>query len=345
MVFPLSSPSNVRCWIFGADFETIKEGSLAQGNSGFSSCGSKTTVTSSVVHSGMKAARFEWIYPEWSHISNTIGFDDEQCLIYDTSGGLSSAGAWRLFKVSGSAANDGHFCGYSTPGEFQIALHPGFGRPKTELAGKRITLSHGSPGFKTCRGEVGYRVLDASETISEGSQLWARAYYYFQSPWNWSCAPGIKILRSAHLIHTDESAAGMISVYADNAGRITLSNEPAGLQYHRDHSFDLDRWQCIEIYVKLSAELGIIRIWKDGILIIEDATAPTMMDSSDYAVNAWFMGWWNGGVTQFQINYIDDILITTELPDSSDMHGNPFIGPKVKVLPPTNLNVIIPSDE
>ena len=337
---------NAISWTFRADFEKLENGSYAQGASGFHNCGSTTTVTSSLAHSGQKAARFKWIYPEWTYSSDTIGFDHDEYMIYDSAGGFGTAGGAKMFRVIGSSSNDGIFYGKGSPDAFHIFLHHGYNaQPVTELPGRTITIMHGNEGFTSCRGEITYPSSTVTERISEDTEVWARAYFYFQSPWSWACAPAIKVLRIVNLRHSDGSAGGLISVYSDRFGRIRLSNEPGGVAYSCSDVFDLDRWQCIEIYVKLSTEAGVIRIWKDGNLIIEDTSRLTVKEVTDYATNAWFMSWWNGGPTQQQNNYVDDVIITTDRPKNEDRYGNSFIGLKHILESPSNLKIIQSQDE
>ena len=87
---------------------------------------------------------------------------------------------------------------------------------------------------------------------------------------------------------------------------------------------------CLEIYVKLDsmAGKGIIRIWRNGVLIISDTKHATLPNKSSAAADtALFMTYWNGGAPQKQIQYIDDVVITSDEPSNGDADGNHMIGP------------------
>jgi len=68
-------------------------------------------------------------------------------------------------------------------------------------------------------------------------------------------------------------------------------------------------------------------MWVDGILKLEVLNLDTAQSSTDNMDFALFMSYWNGGVAQDQVQYLDDIVITTDMPPSRDARGNPMIGP------------------
>jgi hypothetical protein len=174
-----------------------------------------------------------------------------------------------------------------------------------------INWSAGSEGYGASHGE-----WDGSyPSIPNGGEFWARAYMYFPTNWKWNCSPVIKVLRGI------QQGGGYMSIFAGPSGEIILSNEPAQVQISTSTKFSLGQWQCIEMYVKLGSP-GIFRIWKDGVLVIEN-TAST----SGSGNRALFMTNWNGGSPQAQTQYMDDVVITTDRPSQVDIKGNPMIGP------------------
>lgn len=172
-------------------------------------------------------------------------------------------------------------------------------------------------------GVMGY--VSFPGAVANGGELWARGNFYFASPWNWNCNPVVKIFR-AHIANASGGNVGYHSVFADAAGNIVLSNEPAGVQKLTGAKFDLDKWQSIEMYVKLSTGGAIFRIWKNGVLIMEDTTR-TLNSTSDYADFSYIMSNWNGGSPQNQTQYLDDFVWTNTTPSQRDSNGNPMIGP------------------
>jgi len=178
----------------------------------------------------------------------------------------------------------------------------------------------GSTGWAECHGRYTY-----PEPLREGDEIWLRGYFYFQSPWSWRCAPRVKILR-VHVRGMKGEHKGYLSVLASNGGIITLSNEVDSYEPTLGVYFNLDRWQCVEMYIKFSSTKPIFRIWKDGILIAEDKRHRTLRISEDLADFSYIMTYWNGGVSQDQIQFVDDFKITNEKPSNYDKHGNPMIG-------------------
>lgn len=183
-------------------------------------------------------------------------------------------------------------------------------------------------------------------TVPNGGEIWARGYYYFAAPWTWQSLGGgykaIKILRMA----TDVGGFDSIMVGTDN--KLLLSNEPGNVQPTLNAGLDVGRWQCLEIYVKLSPTAGIIRIWKDGVLIGEDTTHKTLAGSGNIINGVNAMSQWNQGPAQNQTQYLDEFIVTTDTPSQRDSHGNPMIGTSngtnpgpnpVALAPPTGLRL------
>ncbi len=168
-------------------------------------------------------------------------------------------------------------------------------------------------------GEIEYA------SVGVGGELWARAYFYFKSPWSWTSRPVVKIFRGAQITSGGRNV-GYLSVFADSSGSILLSNEPGDVQTATGATWSTDKWQCVEMYVKLGSP-GIFRIWKDGVLVYEDTTHNTA-SGSQATTRALFGSYWNGGVPKNQTEYIDDVVITTDRPSQQDSHGNYMIGPR-----------------
>jgi len=190
----------------------------------------------------------------------------------------------------------------------------------------------GSAGSDTTGGEINYPTQ-----LSSGSEIWGRFYLYTPSPPAWQWNSIVKVFRLAHL------PGGYISIfnyYGSNS--IALSNElDAQVNHERatGYQFDYNKWQCLEMYIKFSKTNGIIRIWKDGILIREENQTrttdnppfyhgyQTISSDSDLANYALVWTYWNNGAPQNQDAWVDDIVITTDTPTNRDAYGHPMIGP------------------
>ena len=184
-------------------------------------------------------------------------------------------------------------------------------------------------GYSTCTGHAVY-----PSPVDEGYGIWIRAYYYFDSPWDWT-TNGTKIVRT-HNRNADTSHGLYNSIFSRGSGAddapIRESSEPAVVDEETSsgYYFDRDVWQCIEMYVYNSSVVGngIIRFWKNGVLILEDAGDDrTMLAAGGDTDFAFFMSTWNGGPVQNQLMYIDDIVITSNTPSNQDAYGNYMIGP------------------
>ena len=194
----------------------------------------------------------------------------------------------------------------------------------------RMVWTTGSFGEGLCQGAYYYSAL------GEGAEIWVRGYYYFKSPWSWSQydsgqADIIKMLR-VHVCKSDGSNSGYHSVFAGGAGEIIASNEVGDTQPTTGYYWDTDRWQCIELYVKLSTSAPVVRIWKDGTRIYQ-ATTMTMPTSGAYSDLIYVMSYWNGAAPQGQTQYVDDFIVTTATPSNQDSYGNYMIGPGEYVPP------------
>ena len=182
----------------------------------------------------------------------------------------------------------------------------------------------GSSGFHQCRGTISY-----PSNVSNGGEIWLRGYFWFPLDWDWTCSPRVKIMR-IHVKHSDGGNAGYHSILANSNGNIIRSNEivsPGDI--FSDVTFDKGQWQSIEMYVRLATAGNgpVFRIWKNGILLIEDTTAGTLEYSTDQANWTYIMSYWNGGAPKNQTQYLDNFVITTEKPAHVDIKGNPMIGP------------------
>jgi hypothetical protein len=192
----------------------------------------------------------------------------------------------------------------------------------------KMTWHSGDTGFSNNMGYIDY------PNIGYGSEIWARGYFYFASPWSWTCSPVIKIFR-IHVADSGGGNLGYISIFAGPSGEIMYSNEVSGLsgfqdsgsQYGTGAYFNTNTWQCFELYIKFSNTTPIVRMWKDGVLITTATTWATMGASNHYSDFSYIMSYWNGGVPQNQTQYVDEFIITNEMPSQVDSKGNPMIGP------------------
>lgn len=200
------------------------------------------------------------------------------------------------------------------------------GRSITNNKMARVYFLQGSTGSPGSGNGTGGSVTYNSR-VYQGGEVWARAFYYFESPWSWTCSPVVKMLRGARIASSSGTHLGYHSIFAGTTGKIILSNEPGSKQTTTGSSWDIGQWQCIEMYVKLHSDTSqsMFRIWKNGQLVIEDSTR-TLQNSTDYADFGYIFTYWNGGHPQNQVAYVDDVVFTNETPKNVDSSGNPMIG-------------------
>ena len=196
------------------------------------------------------------------------------------------------------------------------------------------------------KDETGFGVWGGAfdtPNLTEGDEVWYRVNVYYPTGWDFSCKgcnQGMKFMRIA-----TQSATGNGEGYIDSyikggstGGTITADSEVDNGFYSTGKTnadiFGLgtpitrDQWHTFEMYVKFSSVQGqaIYRIWQDGNLIFEDLSAGTLFSPSSKANKALLYTYWNEGAPRTQTSYVDDIVITNEVPGRKDANGNPFIG-------------------
>lgn len=285
--------------------------------------------------SGKNPAEYGALIKEKSMIAK--GFPVLNAILLSVCLGLSAdALAWTSTAdfesgVTGARAQGASGFSYSGTGTTFSADKAALGAKSAKMA----WVAH-SDGWDV---DSGFPVFDKTVPLSEGQEIWARGYFYFASPWSFTATPVVKVMR----IHVANASGGNVgwhsieaggvlngdngTLNANRLGYILSSNEPISRQASTGEMFDIDRWQCMEIYVKLSTTTPVTRIWKDGKLIYENKSDKTLSSSTDYANSVVVMSYWNGGAPQNQIEYVDDIIVTTDTPHSKDSAGNAMIGP------------------
>jgi hypothetical protein len=184
--------------------------------------------------------------------------------------------------------------------------------------------------------------------------MWMRAYMYFRSPWSWgrfidypwghTATNAGKLLRF-HKMHADGSHIGYSSLYFmgkdGHYGEPSIDDEfgkPSRVWQNMNLSAETlvdldevtgaDRWHCLELYAKYGVNDGILRMWMNGILKTEVTGAQIALEPDDLMDRIYVMSYWNDGVPQQQVAYIDDIMIIgPDVPPSLDAEGNRMIGP------------------
>lgn len=205
----------------------------------------------------------------------------------------------------------------------------------------KTSFTSGSTGSSQYGGSISF-----PSNLVSGNELWARGYFYFEPGFSFACSPVIKIFRIARVKTSGGGHAGYLSVFSNSSGQILLSNEVdndgMNAEYGTGVNFTVGAWQSIEMYAKLSTTNPILRIWKDGVLIIEKTDYQTLSSSTAVADFGLLYTYWNGGSPKNQVAYNDDIVFTTDQPANRDAKGNYMIGPigwSIQPAKPTNVTI------
>ncbi len=189
-------------------------------------------------------------------------------------------------------------------------------------------------GWGVCHGEIDHA------DVYNGSQIWLRGYYYFDPGWQFN-ATHIKIL-TLRTHDASDNLAGNIRIvnvgsrmYYSNSV-IPYANGGDSIEVDTGANLDVGSWQYIEIYLNVSTSNPIVRMWKNGVLIMQDTSNPVIV-TGGRVVYSGFMNTWNSpGSPQVQTQYIDDVVVTTDQPSKQDSYGNYMIGSGEYVPPPAD---------
>jgi len=197
---------------------------------------------------------------------------------------------------------------------------------------KNVSLTAGTEGFP-----IGF-VAPFSTNLVEGDESWFRIPIFIPVGSDLD-APGFKL---KWMRGQTQTAAGENKGYND----IYYNDGPDAFDFIKEGVFDwsnlstgtpngmeFGKWIFWEYYIKYSATVGIIRYWKDGILVNELLNEQTLTDSTDEGTAQFFITYWNGGIPKQQTWFYDEITIalegggrtdSTQLVD--DAAGNKYIG-------------------
>lgn len=190
----------------------------------------------------------------------------------------------------------------------------------------KLSISQGSVG-KSWGVDFGF-----PSSLSEGDELWYRAYMYFPSSFDFS-SPG----SGAKLMRFDSGGKWISILFGPKAsGNLKADSEAGGSPFYNQNASSRKSlgnlkkgvWQAIEMYVKFSSKngQGKFRVWNDGKLVFEDNSTNTLESAGRKSTRALFGTYWNGGSPKTQSLYLDDIVWTTDRPANKDSKGNAFIG-------------------
>jgi hypothetical protein len=220
---------------------------------------------------------------------------------------------------------------------------------KSASGGKscKLKITGGKTGF----GEWG-GIINFPQKLKNGDEIWVRVRNYFPSGFNYNANPRLKFLRVKTLTSSGGNR-GYDDWYINTSGNSTpFSFIYEGRQdlawNHVGKSSDkiqLGKWETYEFYIKFDTKsvdeggTGRMRAWKNGVLMEDMTDRVTLKSATDYSPSLYIYTYWNGAAPKTQSSYIDDVVITSVRPSTSDSLGNPLIGmggfaPSAAVSPP-----------
>lgn len=188
-------------------------------------------------------------------------------------------------------------------------------------------------GGKILFGDGAITSLGGGKLV-EGDEVWYRIYYFFPNGFDFSATgSGLKIAR-LHVIDGGGSHEGYMSIHIQGNLSIGSGIDRDGFKANNGGNDKFGttvqngKWMALEHYVKLSPTpgVGIARVWQDGNLIFEDKQTKTMRTSASRADEIFIFTYWNGGAPKDQYAFIDEIIVTTDIPGNKDSEGNNYIG-------------------
>lgn len=196
--------------------------------------------------------------------------------------------------------------------------------PNSGTKSAKVTWNAGSDGWGQSGGAFYYPT-----TLGEGNEIWFRFYNYFKAPWPTVTNSPFgfpKFVRPAHVTNQSGGNIGYHSLYINPSRVILLDSEIAGTQIPLNATVSIGVWESYEMYIKFSSTAGIVRVWKNGILVGERKDR-TLRSSTDKVDLSYVLTWWNNGAPQTCYQYLDDFVVTTDRPAGQDAYGNYMIGP------------------
>lgn len=217
-----------------------------------------------------------------------------------------------------------------------------------------VTAQNGATGFGYWGGGFYF-----PENLVEGDEIWYRINVFYPVGWSFNCkgcTEGVKLMR----IHTKSSSganegyhSGHLNDEENGKGALIFLNSEInhsgfnyGVSRRIGNPVQYGQWHTYEMYIKFSsvASNGIYRFWQDGELIFEQTNYTTLRTPTSVSNKIFLYGYWNEGAPQTQTSYVDDIVITNEVPGRKDANGNSYIGvgASIYIAPPkapTQLNV------
>ena len=133
-------------------------------------------------------------------------------------------------------------------------------------------------------------------------------------------------------------------VTGENVGWLLFEgrHNPVHAEFSNAKSYQTGQWLAVQVYLRLSKGdtpngdgNGLIRVWVNEDLVgeFQRNTLPPAGHTHDGQLmkSVWWGNYWNGGFPNDQRWYMDEVIVTTDRPNTTDTSGNPFIHPGTRV--------------
>lgn len=212
----------------------------------------------------------------------------------------------------------------------------------------KMRIKEGSSGW----GKWGGRKKLPSK-VYKGGEVWIRAHTYFPPEFNYDVQSGGRRLKFLRLHTMSDASASSGSCTPANEGYndwyIQPSDKVFGDQpfsfikechdswrsfgsFKSGESIKKGVWETYEMYLKLDnvplskGGGGLVRVWRNDKLLGEFKDIQTLKTAKSYADSFLIFTYWNANSPKTQHMYVDDLVITNQVPDVLDSKGNPRIG-------------------
>lgn len=216
----------------------------------------------------------------------------------------------------------------------------------------------GTAGSNWFGGRWNHEFRQSSSQLLSAGNMWIRVYHRFPSAFcaghgstsgdGWGVTKWLRLqfnttssfqweTESARLTYQLGGFSGNSCSSAGSSPTVsilTVEGVPNG-----DHvSFDSvngprivprDQWRALQFQIHWSTTAGWVRVW-DHDTYVGQFSAGATLEPGTYLTNLVLGDYWNGGSRQSTSWYIDELIITTQTPNTLDGGGRPYIDPRTK---------------
>ena len=210
----------------------------------------------------------------------------------------------------------------------------------------QMTIKKGKSGFGSFGGIVYFpRCLPDTPRVYKGEEIWVRLRVFVPEGFEYNRNGRNKFLRfrTYHKENGKEVSEGYNDLYLDATKLDNINSTPFDFIFEgkqRWYKFgvpadflEYGKWETIEYYLKLDDKIeseggdSTVRVWKNGKLIGETKKRATLKTPDSYVSSLYLFTYWdNAGAHVTQSLYVDDIYLTTNIPQDFDKAGNRMIG-------------------